>query len=60
MSKQNSETEINVDETQHQEKSYTPETLQNNTAIHDNGDLIHDQNNTSENENIIEIETYEH
>ena len=60
MSKQDSESDINVDETQHQENSYTPETLQNNTTIHDNDDLIHDENNTSENENIIEIETYEH
>ena len=42
------------------ENSYTPETLQNNTTIHDNDDLIHDENNTSENENTIEIETYEH
>ena len=60
MSKQDSESDINVDETQHQENSYTPETLQNNITIHDNDDLIHDENNTSENENIIEIETYEH
>ena len=60
MSKQDSESDVNVDETQHQENSYTPETLQNNTTIHDNDDLIHDENNTSENENIIEIETYEH
>ena len=60
MSKQDSESDINVDENQHQEKSYTPGTLQNNTTIDDNDDLIHDENNTSENENIIEIETYEH
>ena len=60
MSKQDSESDINVDETQHQENSYTPETLQNNTTIYDNDDLIHDENNTSENENIIEIETYEY
>ena len=60
MSKQDSESDINVDETQHQENSYTPEILKNNTTIHDNDDLIHDENNTSENENIIEIETYEH
>ena len=58
MSKQDSESDINYDETQHQENSYTPETLQNNTTIHDNDDLIHDENNTSENENIIEIETH--
>ena len=60
MSKQDSESDINVDETQHQENSYTPETLQNNTTMHDKNDLIHDENNTSEYENIIEIETYEH
>ena len=60
MSKQDSESDINVDETQHQENSYTAKTLQNNTTIHDNDDLIHDENNTSKNENIIEIETYEH
>ena len=59
MSKQDSESDINVDETQHQENSYTPETLQNNTTMHDIDDLIHDENNTSEDENIIEIETYE-
>ena len=60
MSKQDSESDINVDETQHQENSYTPETLQNNTTIHDNDDLIHEEYDTSENENIIEIETFEH
>ena len=38
MSKQDSESDINVDETQHQENSYTPETLQNNTTIQDNDD----------------------
>ena len=45
MSKQDSESDINVDETQHQETAYTPETLQNNTTIHDIDDLIHDENN---------------
>ena len=59
MSKQDSESDVNVDETQHQENSYTPETLQNNTTMHDIDDLIHDENNTSEDENIIEIETIE-
>ena len=59
MSKQDSESDINVDETQHQENSYTPERLQNNTTIHDKNDLIHDENNTSEDENIFEIETIE-
>ena len=60
MSKQDFESDINVDEIQHQENSYTPETLQNNTTMHDKDNLIHDENNTSENKNIIEIETYEH
>ena len=59
MSKQDSESDINVGETQHQENSYTPETLQNTTTMHDIDDFIHDENNTSEDENIIEIETYE-
>ena len=59
MSKQDSESDINVDETQHQENSYTPETLQNNTTMHDIDDLIHDENYASEDENIIEIETIE-
>ena len=59
MSKQDSESDVNVDETQHQENSCTPETLQNKTTIHDKNDLIHDENNTSEDENIIEIETIE-
>ena len=45
--KQDSESDINVDETQHQENSYTPETLQNNTTMHDIDDLIHNENNTS-------------
>ena len=59
MSKQDSESDINVDETQHQENSYTPETLQNTTTMHDKHNLIHDEYDTSENEHIIEIETIE-
>ena len=59
MSKQNSESDINVDDTQHQENSYTPETLQNDTTMHDKDYLIHDEYDTSENEKITEIETYE-
>ena len=59
MSKQDSESDINVDDTQHQENSYTPETLENNTTMHDKNDLIHDEYDTSEDENIIEIETIE-
>ena len=59
MLKQNSDSDINVDDTQHQENSYTPETLLNNTTIHDKDDLIHDEYDTSEDENISEIETFE-
>ena len=60
MSKLDSESDINVHDTQDEQNSYTPETLQNNTTMHDIDDLIHDENNTSEDENIIEIETFEH
>ena len=60
MSKLDSESDINVDETQHQENPHTPETLHNNTTIHDKDNSIHDEYNTSENVHIIEIETYEH
>ena len=60
MSKQDSEFDINVDDTQDGQNIQTPETLQNNTTMHDKHDLIHDENDTSENENIIEIETFEH
>ena len=63
MSKQDSESDVNVDETQHQENSHTPETLQihntYNRAMHDNDDSIHDEYDTLENENTIEIETIE-
>ena len=64
MSKQDSESDINVDDTQHPENQHTPETLQihnvYNTTMHDKDDLIHDQYDTSEDENISEIETLEH
>ena len=59
MSNQDSESDINVDENQHQENSYISETLHNNTTIHDKHNLIHDEYDTSENEHIIEIETIE-
>ena len=59
MSKQDSESDINVDDTQYPENPYTPETLQNNTTMHDKNDLIHDEYDTSVNENTIKIETYE-
>ena len=64
ISKQDSESDINVDDTQDQENSHTPETLQihniYNTTMHDKDDLIHDEYDTSEDENITEIETFEH
>ena len=63
ISKQDSESDINVDGTQHQENSHTPETLQihnmYNTTMHDKHNSIHDEYDTSEDENITEIETYE-
>ena len=60
MSMSYSESDINVDDTQHQENPHTPEILQSNSTMHDKDDLIHDELNTSEDENIAEIETFEH
>ena len=64
ISKQDSESDINVDDTQDQQNSHTPEMLQihntYNTTMHDKDDLIHDEYDTSEDENISEIETFEH
>ena len=64
MSKQDSESDINVDDAQDEQKSHTPETLQihnmYNTTMHDKDDLIHDEYDTSEDENMTEIETFEH
>ena len=64
MSKQNSESDINVDDTQDQENSHTPETLQihnvYNTAMHDKDNSICHEYHTSEDENITVIETLEH
>ena len=64
MSKQDSESDINVDDTQYPENPQIPETLQiHNTysiTMHDKNDLIHDKNDTSEDENTIEIETFDH
>ena len=63
MTKQDSESDINVDDTQHQENPHTPSTLQihnvYNTTEHDKDDLIHDEYDTSKDENITEIETFE-
>ena len=60
MSKQDSESDINVDDTQHQENPHIPEILQNSITIHDKDDLIHDEYDTSEDINITQIETFEH
>ena len=53
----------NVNDPQHQENSHTPETLQihniYNTTMHDKDNTINDEYDTSEDENITEIETYE-
>ena len=60
MSKQDSESDINIDDTQYPENPHTPETLQNNTTMHDKDNLIHDEYDVSQNNNITEIETFEH
>ena len=64
MSKQDSKSDINVDDTQDEQNTHTPETLQihniYNTTMHDKDNLMHDEYDTSENENIAEIETFEH
>ena len=63
MSKQDSESDINVDDTQDEENSHTPETLQihniHNITMRDKDNSIHHEYDTSEDENITEIETYE-
>ena len=63
MSKQDSESDIDVDDTQDEQNPHTPETLQihniYNMTMHDKDDLIHDECDTSEDENITEIETFE-
>ena len=63
MSKQDSESDINVGDTQDEQNPQTPETLQIHTTynktMHDEDDAIHDEYDTSEDENTIEIETYE-
>ena len=46
MSKQDSESDINVDDTQYPENPYTPETLQSNIIMHDKDNLIHDEYDT--------------
>ena len=63
MSKQDSESDINIDGTQDEQNSHTPETQQihntYNTTMHNKDDLIYDEYDTSEDENITEIETYD-
>ena len=62
-SKQDSESDINIDDTQDEQNSHTSEVLQihniYNTTMHDKDDLIHDEYDTSEDEDITQIETYE-
>ena len=64
MSKQDPESDINVDDNQDEQNSHISETLQihnmYNTTMHDKDNLIHEEYDTSEDENTIEIETYEH
>ena len=56
MSKQDSESDINVDDTQDEQNPHTPETLQinntYNTTMHDKDNSIHDEYDTSEDETI--------
>ena len=65
ISKQDSEWDINVDDNQDEQNPHTSETLQihntysYNTTMHDKDDLIHEEYDTSEDENTIEIETFE-
>ena len=63
MSKQDSESDINVGDTQDEQNPHTSETLQihniYNTTMYDKDDLIHDEYDTPEDKNITEIETYE-
>ena len=64
MSKQISESDINIDDTQDEQNPYTPEALQihntYNTTMHDKDDLICHEYDTSEDKNITEIEPFEH
>ena len=61
MSKQDSESDIKVDDIKDEQNPHTPETLLicniYNTTMHDKDDLIHDDYDTSEDKNITEIET---
>ena len=42
MAKQDSQSDINIDDTQDEQNPQTPETLKNNTTMHDKDDLIHE------------------
>ena len=61
MSKQDSESDINIDDTQDEQNSQAPETLQihniYNTTMHDKDYLLHDEYDTSE--DITEIDIHE-
>ena len=63
MSKQDSESDINVDDTQDDLNPHTPETLPihniYSTTMHDKDNLIHVEYDTSEDEHITEIESFE-
>ena len=63
-SKLDSESDINVHDTQDEHISHTPDTLQihitYNTAMHDKHNLIHEEYGTSDDKNTIEIETFGH
>ena len=62
-SEQDSESDITTED---EEETNTPETLEihrsnmYNTTMHDKDNSIHHEYDTSEDENITEIETYEH
>ena len=57
----NSESDINLDDTQDEQNSHTSETLQIHNiydkTMFDKDDLMHDEYDRSENKNITEIET---
>ena len=59
MSKQDSESDINVDDTQDEQNPHTPETLQihniYNITMHDKDNSIHHEYDTSEDKNITKL-----
>ena len=59
ISEQDSESDINVDDTQDEQNTQTPETLLYHTTMQSKYDLIYGEYDTSEDENKTEIETYE-